>query len=210
MWITSTAALDDRVGDGDRGQQGDRVRVQRVLVEVVGRCDLDDLAEVHHGDPVGDVPHDCQVVGDEEVREPELLLQVSSRFTICAWIETSRAETGSSQTMNAGFTRERAGKPDPLPLATRELVRVAAGRVRGQPDALEELTHTLVRLARLCVMLCTRSGSPTMRPTLCLGFSDANGSWNTICIRRRLWRSCRLARVSDVHAVEHDLPRRGP
>ena len=38
--------------------------------------DLDDLAEVHDGDPVGDVPDDRQVVGDEEVREPEVSLEI--------------------------------------------------------------------------------------------------------------------------------------
>ena len=34
-----------------------------------------------------------------------------------------------------------------------------------------------------------RIGSPTVRPTLCRGLSDANGSWKTICIRRRSVRT---------------------
>ncbi len=33
-----------------------------------------------------------------------------------------------------------------------------------------------------------RSGSAMMWPMLCRGLSDANGSWNTICIRRRSGR----------------------
>ena len=33
-----------------------------MLVELVGRRELDDLAEIHHGDAVRDVPHDSQVV----------------------------------------------------------------------------------------------------------------------------------------------------
>ena len=44
----------------------------RVVVEVVGRRDLDDLAEVHHRDPVADVAHDREVVRDEEVGQAEL------------------------------------------------------------------------------------------------------------------------------------------
>ena len=36
------------------------------------------------------------------------------------------------------------------------------------------------------VTRCTRSGSATIFPTECRGLSDANGSWNTICIRRRI------------------------
>ena len=39
-------------------------------------ADLDDLAQVHHRDPVGDVPDHRQVVGDEQVGQPELVLQV--------------------------------------------------------------------------------------------------------------------------------------
>jgi serine kinase of HPr protein (carbohydrate metabolism regulator) len=34
------------------------------------------LAEVHDGDAVGDVPHHRQVVGHEDVGEPELVLDV--------------------------------------------------------------------------------------------------------------------------------------
>jgi hypothetical protein len=34
-----------------------------------------------------------------------------------------------------------------------------------------------------------RNGSPTIRPTLCRGFSDEYGSWKTICIRRLSGRS---------------------
>ena len=53
---------------------------------------------------------------------------------ICAWIETSSADTGSSQTMKSGLTRERARDADALALPARELVRVARRRVRGQAD----------------------------------------------------------------------------
>ena len=41
----------------------------RLRVELGGRRGLDDLAEVHDGDAVGDVAHDREVVADEEVRE---------------------------------------------------------------------------------------------------------------------------------------------
>ena len=43
---------------------------------------------------------------------------------ICAWIETSSAETGSSQTTNCGIQRQRAGDTDALSLAAGELVGV--------------------------------------------------------------------------------------
>ena len=66
-------------------------------------------------------------MGDEEVGEAELAAcRSSSRLITCAWIETSSAETGSSQTISFGLDRERAGDADALALAARELVRIAA------------------------------------------------------------------------------------
>jgi hypothetical protein len=50
------------------------------VVELVGGRLLDDLAEVHHRNPVGDVLDDVQVVRDEQEgeaeRRPEVLEQV--------------------------------------------------------------------------------------------------------------------------------------
>ena len=54
-----------RIGDGHRRQQGLRVGVRRPAVDIGPRPDLDDLAEVHDGHAVRDVPDDRQVVGDE-------------------------------------------------------------------------------------------------------------------------------------------------
>ena len=69
----------------------------------VGRG-LDDAAEIHHRDAVGDVLHHREIVRDEDVGEAEPLLQVRSRFRICARIDTSSADTGSSQTISFGST----------------------------------------------------------------------------------------------------------
>jgi hypothetical protein len=44
--------------------------------EVVPGGDLDDLAEVHDRDPVGDVPYDAQVVRDEQHRQAAVADQV--------------------------------------------------------------------------------------------------------------------------------------
>ena len=69
-------------------------------------------AEVHHGDAVGDVPDDAEIMGDEDVRQPELPLQVAcSRLRICACTETSSAETGSSATISLGLTASARAIP---------------------------------------------------------------------------------------------------
>ena len=51
----------------DRGEQGAAVGVDRAREERVGLADLDDPAEIHHGDPVRDVPHDREIVRDEQI-----------------------------------------------------------------------------------------------------------------------------------------------
>ena len=40
-------------------------------------------------------------------------------------------------------------------------------------------------------MLCTRSGVPTMVPTVCRGFSEEYGSWKIIWISLRIGIICR-------------------
>ena len=52
---------------------------------------------------------DGQVVGDEQVGQAEPGLQIGEQLMIWAWMDTSRADTGSSQTIRLGSTaRARA------------------------------------------------------------------------------------------------------
>ena len=98
---------------------------------VVRRAGLDDPAEVHDGDPVGDVLDDRQVVGDEDERHAELRAGASQRrLRIWAWTSTSSAETGSSATIRSGSSGERRRDRDALALPARELVGPRVG-VRG-------------------------------------------------------------------------------
>ncbi len=88
-----------------------RVRVLRAARRSPRVADLDDPAEVHDRDPVGDLPDHREVVRDEDVRQVELALQLRSRLRICAWIETSSAETGSSQTISCGWSASARATP---------------------------------------------------------------------------------------------------
>ena len=66
---------------------------------------------------------------------------------ICAWIETSSAETGSSATISFGFSDERPRDPDPLALAAGELVREAVVVLGVEPDPLEQLVDRVAYAA---------------------------------------------------------------
>ena len=66
------AAFDGRVGDRNRREQRLGVGMQRVLRRALAIGQLDDLADVHHGDARRDVAHDREVVRDEQIGQAEL------------------------------------------------------------------------------------------------------------------------------------------
>lgn len=68
-------ALDGRVGDGDGGEETLSVDVTRVVEDVGGAPLLDDAAQVHDQDPVAEMAHRAEVVGDEEIGHVQLALQ---------------------------------------------------------------------------------------------------------------------------------------
>ena len=139
-------------GSGHRhgGEQRLGVGVQRVGVDVVARRDLDDLAEVHHRDAVGDVPHDGEVVRDEQVSEAELALQVLEQIDDLRLDGHIERGDGLVADDEGGVDGEGASDADALPLAAAELVGVARRHARVQPNEREDLRHPPpgLRLAR--------------------------------------------------------------
>jgi hypothetical protein len=118
--------------------------VQRPAEELLGGRQLDDLAEVHDRDPVGDVADDGEVVGDEEVRQVELVLQLDEEVEHLRLDRDVEGGDGLVGDDELGPQHERAGKPDPLALAAAELMRVAPGRLGAEADALEHVDDGLV------------------------------------------------------------------
>ena len=115
--------------------------------DLLGRADLHDPAEVHHGDPVGDHPRQRQVVGDEQVGQAALAAQV----------EHQAQELGADRDVEhrdrlvgdheLRVHHQRAGDHDALPLAARQLVRVAAGEVRRRAQPADSSAATTRRVA---------------------------------------------------------------
>src|SRR5215469_18343990 len=69
-------ALRFRVGPRHGGKQRFRIRMERCREERVLWRELDDLAEIHDSDAVADVLDHCEIMGDEEIREAPLALQL--------------------------------------------------------------------------------------------------------------------------------------
>ena len=125
----------------NRGEESRGVRMLRILVQLGRRADLDDMAEVHDRDAVGDVPDDAQIVRDEDVGEVEIGLQALEEVENLGLdrdVERRDRLVADDQLRAEG---ERARDPDPLPLTAGELVRIAVVMLRIQPDAVHELLH---------------------------------------------------------------------
>ena len=122
----------------------------RVREHLLGRPLLDDPPEVHHRDPVGDVPREPEVVRDDEDRDARSRTSSSMSARISPRTEASRLETGSSATISHGSQRHRAGDHDPLALPARELVRVALQKRSGgrRPAAGERVRDARRLVAR--------------------------------------------------------------
>ena len=147
--------------------------------------ELDDLPEVHDRDPVGDVADDGEVVGDEEVGEPELLLQLDEQvqhLRLDRDVERRHRLVGDDELR---LQDERAGDPDALALAAAELVRVAAQASRApSPTRSSTSTTRSAPLLRAATPWIARP-SPTMSPTRIRGSSEPTESWKMICMSRR-------------------------
>ena len=85
--------------------------------QLFGVGQLHDVALVDDGDAVGDVPHDREVVGDEEVGDAALFLQVAQQVEhLCADGHIQRRDrlVGDDELR---LHDEGAGDADALPLA---------------------------------------------------------------------------------------------
>ena len=139
-----------RVGDGP--QQRLRVGVAGVGEDLLGRADLDDPAEVHDRDPVAEVLRAGEVVGDVDVGEPEVLLEVEHQLQD---LGPHRHVEHRDRLVRDQHARVRDGRPrhdHALLLAAGQVARVLLEEQldRRQPDPLErgdDLDPSLARRA---------------------------------------------------------------
>ena len=86
-----------------------------------------------------DVADDAQVVGDEQVGQPHLALQLQQQvddLRLDGDVQRRHRLVGDDQLRLQG---QRPRDADALPLAARELVRIAAGGVPGHADHVQQL-----------------------------------------------------------------------
>ena len=129
---------------------------------------------------------------DEDVREVELLLERAQQVEdLCLNRNIQRGDRLVADDQ-LRVQRESAGDADALPLAARELVRIAARVLGAQADDLQELRGRAVSPRCFETPPWIANGWSTICSTDLRGLSEAYGSWKIICISRRSGRSPRL------------------
>src|SRR5207247_1899973 len=182
--------------------------MQGALVEVDAVRELDDLSEVHHRDAVADVPHHRKIVSDEQIRELEAILQVLEKvddLRLDGHVECRDRLVANNELRLHG---ERAGDPDALTLAARELVRVAVGEVRVETHHAQELLHPLGLLLALGEVMDLDWFADDV------AHGHARIQRRVRILEDHLHTASHLAHLlaaelGELHAVEHDLPGRG-
>src|SRR5690606_16387091 len=106
-------------------------------------AELDDAALAHHRDAVREVPHQHQVVRDEQVGELHPLLQASEQVDdLHPYRYVERGDRLVADD-DIRLRCERTRDHDALPLSARELMRKARQRLRGEADLAEQLDRAL-------------------------------------------------------------------
>ena len=95
----------------------------------------------------------------------------SSRLITCAWIDTSSADTGSSQTIELGLEGDGPGDADALALSAGELVRVAVV-VLGVEAHRSIRPWTALRVPPSGLIRWMSNGAAMIVPTVCRGLSE--------------------------------------
>jgi hypothetical protein len=169
--------------------------------------DLGDAPQVHDRHPVADVLHHAHVVGDEDVRQAQLALEVLQEVQDLCLDRDVEGRHRLVADHEVGLEDEGAGDPDPLPLAAAELVGVAARVVRLEADHV----HDPLDPGRA---LLGRPDAVDAQP-----LADAVADWRArVEARVRVLEDdlhaapvrleLRAAQPRDVLAVEDDRPRR--
>src|SRR5262249_3301328 len=134
-------ALGARRGHRNGREKRAAIGVPRICEQSFVRSDLDDAAEMHHRNAVGNVLHHPEIVRNEYVSQPKPPLQVAQE------IEHLRADGDIERRYRLvaddelRLDRKRARNRNALALATGEFVRITARQARLEARKPPKLVH---------------------------------------------------------------------
>src|SRR5579863_2943280 len=112
------ALLDRRIRNRNCREQRLRIRMEGIDVEFLAVGNLDELADVHDRDAGRDMTHDREIVCDEEVGQPELLLEFLQQVDDLRLNRDVQRRNGLVANDELRPYRERSGDADALTLAS--------------------------------------------------------------------------------------------
>src|SRR4030067_585272 len=119
--------------------------MQRVLVYLVAIRKLDDHAQVHDRHPVADVAHHAQVVGNEQVGQAELSLQVFQQVDYLGLDGDIQGRDRLAADDKLRIGGQGSGDTDALALPAGEFVRETVNQAWAEPYLQHQLVHTVGR-----------------------------------------------------------------
>ena len=132
-----------RSGSGTAASSALRVGCCGCGEQALGRRQLDHPPGAHHRDALGDVLHDREVVRDEQVGQPQRVLQILEQVEDLRLDRDVERRDRLVADQDLGLERQGAGDADPLALAAGEAVRVAAHVAHVEADRLQQPLHPL-------------------------------------------------------------------
>ena len=144
--------LPDRVDVGHRRgrEQGLGVGVEGVFVEVRLGLQFHEPAEVHDGHPVADVAHHREVVGDEEIGQMELLLEVHEEVDDLCLDGDVQGRDRLVADDQLRLEGQGPADADALALPAAELVGVPVDGLGPEPHDLHDLPHPFEPVGCAC------------------------------------------------------------
>ena len=190
------------------------VGVPGVIEQRRGAGRLDDLARVHHRDPVRPAGDHPEVVGHQDDRHPQPQPQVVDQLEdllLDGDVQGGRRLVGDQQLRLAG---QRHRDHHPLPHTAGELVRVLGDPFPGPWHARpgQAPRRPGPGPAPWWRRRCSRTASAICLPTVMVGFSEVSGSWKIMPISLpRTWRmswseSVLISRPLELDAAAGDRP----
>src|SRR5262249_10606858 len=125
------------------GKEGAGIGMPRIGKQRFAWPDLDNAAEMHHRDAVGDVLHHGEIVGNENVGEAKLVLQIAQQVKHLG--ADRDIERGYWLGANDKLRLDRHGARDAtsLALAAGKFMRITACRPRFKPDQAQQFADAL-------------------------------------------------------------------
>ena len=130
---------------GRGGPQGQGIGMQGARKEGFTRRLLNDQTQVHDRNLVAHVPDHAEIMRDEEVGQAQILLQPLHQIEDLRLDGHVQGRHGFVAHHEVGVGGQRAGQPDALALATRELMRKQHLLLGPQAGLGKESGHTFVQ-----------------------------------------------------------------